>query len=93
MWYLIVSIPDLCTLTYIDLLQIDIAIEQKVKNNLETYLMLQWPLCLVIHLGHFWLICCAKLSLDLIDDLDLIRMDIFMRISPFNLNVSIQQYK
>ena len=33
---------------------------------------------------HFWLICCAKLTLDLIDDLEEpFQMDICMRISSF----------
>ena len=48
--------------------------------------------------GPFWLMCCAKLTLDLIDDLDLYKRSQFRCIYVwvlvrFNLYYSIQQYK
>ena len=50
---------------------------------------------LKIHPGPFWLICCAKLTLDLIDDIDLYKRTHFRWICVcvlvrFNLYYSIQ---
>ena len=61
-------------------------------------MILQSQLCLVVLLGQFGLICCPKLTIDLIDDLELDKRGHFRWIYVcilvcFNLYYSIRQHK